>query len=126
MQEKKIDGWIFLDKPLGLTSNQALQCVRRIFKNQKAGYIGTLDPLASGFLPIALGNATKTISLVEKKSKEYLFTIEWGLHTETGDLEGKVVKKKNLFPKKKKDRKTFRKFHRKNLSSPTKIFIKKN
>ena len=79
MQEKKIDGWIFLDKALGLTSNQALQCVRRIFKNQKAGYIGTLDPLASGFLPIALGNATKTISLVEKKSKEYLFTIEMGI-----------------------------------------------
>ncbi len=125
MQEKKIDGWIFLDKPLGLSSNQALQCVRRIFKNQKAGYIGTLDPLASGFLPIALGNATKTISLVEKKSKEYLFTIEWGVQTETGDLEGKVVKKKNLFPKKKTIEKYLENFIGKTFQIPPKYSSKK-
>ena len=61
MKESDIIGWIFLDKPLGISSNRALQQVRKIFHYCKAGYVGTLDPLASGFLPIALGKSTKTI-----------------------------------------------------------------
>ena len=100
--DSKIDGWIFLDKPIGLSSNKVLQSVRKIFNNCKAGYVGTLDPLASGFLPIAIGNATKTIRLVENQTKEYIFTIQWGMKTETGDLEGTIVKKKNVFPSKNK------------------------
>ena len=96
----KIDGWIFLDKPIGLSSNKVLQSVRKIFNNCKAGYVGTLDPLASGFLPIAIGNATKTIRLVENQTKEYIFTIQWGMKTETGDLEGKIIKKKMYFHQK--------------------------
>ena len=98
--DSKIDGWIFLDKPIGVSSNKTLQTVRKIFNNCKAGYVGTLDPLASGFLPIAIGNATKTISLVENLTKEYVFTIQWGVRTETGDLEGKVIEVKNIFPSK--------------------------
>ena len=61
MKKNSINGWIFLDKPIGVSSNKALQKVRKIFHNCKAGYVGTLDPLASGFLPIALGKSTKTI-----------------------------------------------------------------
>ena len=59
--KKNVNGWIFLDKPIGMSSNFALQKIRKIFGFCKAGYLGTLDPLASGFLPIALGGATKTI-----------------------------------------------------------------
>ena len=58
---KNLDGWLFVDKPIGISSNHALQKIRKIFNNCKAGYIGTLDPLASGCLPIALGSATKII-----------------------------------------------------------------
>ena len=61
MKKNSFNGWIFLDKPIGVSSNKALQKVRKIFHNCKAGYVGTLDPLASGFLPIALGKSTKTI-----------------------------------------------------------------
>ena len=71
--DSKIDGWIFLDKPIGLSSNKVLQSVRKIFNNCKAGYVGTLDPLALGFLPIAIGNATKTIRLVENQTKRIYF-----------------------------------------------------
>ena len=96
--KKKIDGWVFLDKPIGMTSNSALQKVRKIFQRCKAGYLGTLDPLATGFLPIALGNATKTIRLLEEMEKKYIFTLKWGVKTSTGDIEGEVEKKTNKFP----------------------------
>lgn len=105
MKEKnnknKFNGWIFIDKPIGISSNKVLQKVRKIFLNCKAGYVGTLDPLASGFLPIALGKATKTIKYLEKSDKEYHFTAEWGKRTDTGDLEGKVIEETNNFPTKK-------------------------
>lgn len=105
MKEKnnknKFNGWIFIDKPIGISSNKVLQKVRKIFLNCKAGYVGTLDPLASGFLPIALGKATKTIKYLEKSDKEYHFTAEWGKRTDTGDLEGKIIEETNNFPTKK-------------------------
>ena len=69
--KKNVNGWIFLDKPIGMSSNFALQKIRKIFNFCKAGYLGTLDPLASGFLPIALGSATKTIRFLERKKKLY-------------------------------------------------------
>ena len=75
MKENKFNGWIFLDKPGGISSNSALQKVRKIFHHCKAGYVGTLDPLASGFLPIALGKSTKILTLFRlpnnKKSDSY-------------------------------------------------------
>ena len=96
--KKNVNGWIFLDKPIGMSSNFALQKIRKIFGFCKAGYLGTLDPLASGFLPIALGGATKTIRFFEKKKKEYFFSIQWGLKTNTGDCEGLIEEKKKKFP----------------------------
>ena len=94
----KKSGWIFIDKPIGLTSNSLLQKVRLNLGRVKAGFVGTLDPLASGCLPIAVGHATKVISLAEKVDKEYIFTICWGKQTDTGDLEGRVIKEKKKFP----------------------------
>ena len=100
MNSNNSNGWFFLDKPIGMTSNFALQKIRRIFNNSKAGFVGTLDPLASGFLPIALGKATKIIPFIEKCDKSYTFTIKWGIKTETGDSEGKVIKECGKYPKK--------------------------
>ncbi len=97
--KKSLIGWIFLDKPIGMSSNLALQKVRNIYENCKAGYIGTLDPLASGFLPIALGKATKTIKYLENSSKEYVFTVQWGLKTTTGDFEGEIISKNKQYPR---------------------------
>ena len=94
----KKSGWIFIDKPIGLTSNSLLQKVRLNLGRVKAGFVGTLDPLASGCLPIAVGHATKVINLAEKVDKEYIFTICWGKQTDTGDLEGRVIKEKKKFP----------------------------
>ena len=98
MKKNQYNGWIYLDKPLGITSNFALQRIKKIFKNSKAGFVGTLDPMATGFLPIALGSATKVIHYIEKTHKEYLFTIKWGMQSETGDAEGKIIKKKKKIP----------------------------
>ena len=100
MNSNNSSGWFFLDKPIGMSSNFALQKIRRIFNNSKAGFVGTLDPLASGFLPIALGKATKIIPFIEKCDKRYVFTVKWGIKTETGDSEGKIIKECGKFPKK--------------------------
>jgi tRNA pseudouridine55 synthase len=94
----KKNGWIFIDKPVGLTSNSLLQKVRLNLDKVKAGFVGTLDPLASGCLPIAIGHATKVINLAEKVNKEYIFTILWGKQTDTGDLEGRIINEKKTFP----------------------------
>ena len=100
MNNNNSSGWFFFDKPIGMTSNFALQKIKRIFNNSKAGFVGTLDPLASGFLPIALGKATKIIPFIEKCDKRYIFTVKWGIKTETGDLEGKVISECKKYPKK--------------------------
>ena len=94
-----ISGWFFLDKPIGITSNSVLQKIRKVFNKSKAGFVGTLDPLASGFLPIALGPATKIIPYIENNNKKYSFTIKWGTKTETGDSEGKVLQEKKKISK---------------------------
>ncbi len=86
-----ISGWICLDKPEGLGSTQAVSRVRRAFNAQKAGHAGTLDPLATGILPIALGEATKTVSFLADADKAYRFTIAWGETTATLDREGPVI-----------------------------------
>lgn len=87
----KIDGWVNLDKPDGLTSTQALGKVRRVLNAQKAGHAGTLDPIATGVLPIALGSATKTIPYAQDAIKTYSFTVTWGEQRDTDDREGQVV-----------------------------------
>ena len=87
----KVDGWVVLDKPVGLGSTQAVGKVRRLFGAQKAGHGGTLDPLASGILPIALGEATKTVPFVMDGRKEYRFTLRFGEARSTEDAEGEVT-----------------------------------
>jgi tRNA pseudouridine55 synthase len=86
-----VHGWIILDKPQGMTSTQAVGVVRRLYDAQKAGHAGTLDPLATGVLPIALGEATKTVPFAVDGAKAYRFTVRWGAGTNTDDAEGEVV-----------------------------------
>jgi tRNA pseudouridine55 synthase len=86
-----LNGWFNLDKPVGLTSTQAMAKVRWLLKAEKAGHGGTLDPLASGILPIALGEATKTVAYVMDALKTYRFTVTWGESRATDDGEGEVL-----------------------------------
>ncbi len=88
---RPIDGWLVLDKPVGIGSTTALGQVRRLFDAAKAGHGGTLDPLASGILPIAFGEATKTVSFVMDGRKAYRFTVRFGQATESEDAEGAVI-----------------------------------
>jgi len=97
-EKRKINGWIVLDKPLGMTSTTAVAAVRRIFKAEKAGHAGTLDPLATGVLPIALGEATKTVPFVQDGRKIYRFTVRFGVETDTDDAEGKEIAKSEARP----------------------------
>jgi tRNA pseudouridine55 synthase len=90
-KKRDVHGWLVLDKPQGLTSTQALARVRRALSAKKAGHAGTLDPLATGCLPIALGEATKTVSFAMDGRKVYRFTATWGAETDTDDSEGKVT-----------------------------------
>ncbi|MDR3508892.1 MAG: tRNA pseudouridine(55) synthase TruB [Caulobacteraceae bacterium] len=93
-----VSGWIVLDKPLNLGSTQAVSRVRRAFNAQKAGHAGTLDPLATGILPIALGEATKTVPFLVEADKTYVFTIAWGATTATFDGEGAVTERSDVRP----------------------------
>ena len=88
---RPVSGWLSLDKPLGMTSTQAVSVVKRLFGAQKAGHAGTLDPLATGCLPIALGEATKTVPFIMDGRKIYGFTVRWGEETRTDDAEGQPV-----------------------------------
>ena len=89
--KRPISGWVILDKPYGMTSTQAVGKVRWLFGAEKAGHAGTLDPLATGLLPIALGEATKTVPFVQGGGKRYRFELQWGVATATDDAEGEVV-----------------------------------
>ena len=93
-----IHGWINLDKPIGISSAKAVAIVRRVFDAAKAGHGGTLDPLASGVLPIALGEATKTASFAMSQQKSYEFELAWGAETSTDDSAGVVTRKSNHRP----------------------------
>jgi tRNA pseudouridine55 synthase len=86
-----VNGWLVLDKPVGMTSTQAVARIKRLMNANKAGHAGTLDPLASGLLPIALGEATKTVSYIMDGRKVYRFIVRWGAQTSTDDTEGEVV-----------------------------------
>jgi len=95
-----VHGWVVFDKPLGMTSTQAVGKVRWLFQAQKAGHGGTLDPLATGILPIALGNATKTVPFTMDSAKTYEFTISWGESRDTLDGEGAVIATSDVRPSK--------------------------
>ena len=90
-QRIEVNGWVILDKPVGMTSTHAVSRLKRIFNAKKAGHAGTLDPLASGLLPVAFGEATKTVPFVQDGEKAYRFTIRWGIETESDDTEGRVT-----------------------------------
>ena len=87
-----------LDKPIGMTSTKAVAEVKRVFNARKAGHAGTLDPLASGCLPIALGEATKTVSYAMDSAKTYEFSVRWGIETATDDAEGDAVATSDVRP----------------------------
>src|SRR5512139_4267383 len=89
--KRDVHGWVVLDKPVGMTSTHAVSVVKRLFSAKRAGHAGTLDPLASGALPIALGEATKTVPFVMDGRKLYRFTVQWGEERDTDDAEGRVV-----------------------------------
>ena len=89
--KRPISGWVILDKPYGMTSTQAVGKVRWLYNAEKAGHAGTLDPLATGLLPIALGEATKTVPFVQGGQKRYSFDVDWGAQTSTDDAEGQVI-----------------------------------
>lgn len=88
---RAVHGWLVLDKPPGMSSSQAVGAVRRLIEAEKAGHGGTLDPLATGVLPIALGEATKTVAWAMAGRKTYRFTLRWGEARDTDDAEGKVT-----------------------------------
>ncbi len=93
-----VHGWLVLDKPLGMSSSQAVAAVRRHFGAEKAGHGGTLDPLATGVLPIALGEATKTVAWVMAGPKTYRFTLRWGEARDTDDAAGRLVAESPVRP----------------------------
>src|SRR5262250_4991 len=95
-----VHGWVILDKPLGMGSTQAVAKVRHLFQAQKAGHAGTLDPMATGILAIALGEATKTVPFVQDAAKIYRFTARWGEARDSDDAEGKVTGISDVRPQK--------------------------
>lgn len=94
VERRRLDAVLLLDKPIGLSSNAALQVVKRLYRAAKAGHAGTLDPLASGLLPVLFGDATKFAQFVLGADKEYCATIKLGETTATGDAEGKILARK--------------------------------
>ena len=97
-KKRDVHGWLILDKPVGMTSTHAVAIVKRVFRAKKAGHAGTLDPLASGCLPIALGEATKTVPYVMDGEKAYRFTVNWGVETTTDDTEGSPTRTSDKRP----------------------------
>ncbi|MFC3050326.1 tRNA pseudouridine(55) synthase TruB [Kordiimonas pumila] len=94
----KVDGWLVVDKPLGVSSAAVVGTVKRVTNAQKVGHGGTLDPLASGILPIGLGEATKTMSYIVDATKEYAFDVTWGTSTDSDDVEGEILQSGGRVP----------------------------
>ncbi|MGI8526931.1 MAG: tRNA pseudouridine(55) synthase TruB [Pseudolabrys sp.] len=97
-EKRDVHGWVALDKPVDMTSTHAVSVVRRLFTAKRAGHAGTLDPLASGCLPVALGEATKTVPFVMDGRKLYRFTVQWGQERDTDDAEGRVTEQSDTRP----------------------------
>ena len=96
---KEIQGWINLYKPKNISSFLAIKKIKNKFNISKIGHAGTLDPLAEGILPVALGKATKLIPFLNSNLKNYIFTIKWGDQTSTDDSEGQIINKSIKIPK---------------------------
>ncbi len=108
--KREIDGVFLLNKPLGFSSNQALKKIQWLFNAKKAGHTGTLDPMASGLLPICIGEATKFSNRLLEANKTYIATVQLGLTTTTGDQEGEVVSQKEVVLKPNQLQETLQKF----------------
>ncbi|MDE1172302.1 MAG: tRNA pseudouridine(55) synthase TruB [Parvibaculaceae bacterium] len=93
-----VSGWVIVDKPLGVTSTDTVSRVRRAYNAQKGGHAGTLDPLATGILAVALGEATKTVPFIMDATKTYRFTVRFGIATDTDDREGVPIATSELRP----------------------------
>src|SRR5271170_5639349 len=93
-----VHGWVIVDKPQGVTSTQVVGIVRRVFDAQKAGHAGTLDPMATGVLAVALGEATKTVAYAMDAEKTYRFTACWGEARDSDDAEGRVIATSDIRP----------------------------
>lgn len=98
MPMTKVHGWLVIDKPLNITSARVVSAVKRLFSGQKVGHAGTLDPLATGVLPLAIGEATKLMSYAVDGSKTYDFTVQWGEERTTDDCEGDVSNTSDVHP----------------------------
>ncbi len=98
---KKFDGWLIIDKPIGLTSTQVGNKIKKALNVKKIGHAGTLDPFASGILPLAIGEATKTAQFLQHTYKTYEFTLEFGKATDTADCDGKIIAESKIMPTKK-------------------------
>src|SRR5215471_8832419 len=93
-----VHGWVIVDKPEGITSTQVVSIVRRVFDAQKAGHAGTLDPMATGVLAVALGEATKTVPFAMDSEKSYRFTARWGEARDSDDAEGALIATSDVRP----------------------------
>jgi tRNA pseudouridine55 synthase len=98
IERREVHGWIALDKAVGQTSTDAVAALKRMFRAKKAGHAGTLDPLASGILPIAFGEATKTVPFVMDGEKAYRFTVRWGIETDSDDSDGSTITRSDTRP----------------------------
>ena len=111
-----------LDKPIGMTSTHAVAVLKRLFQAKRAGHAGTLDPLASGGLPIALGEATKTVPFVMDGRKRYRFTVRWGEERDTDDTEGRVDPDQRTPALRRGDPGPAAAIHRRDRADPAAIF----
>ena len=98
--KNNLNGWLVINKDLGMTSRQVVNIIKKTLNVKKIGHAGTLDPLATGVLALAIGKATKTVKYIMDGMKKYSFTIKWGISTETQDAEGKIISKSNKVPDK--------------------------
>jgi tRNA pseudouridine55 synthase len=97
-EKRDVHGWLVIDKPVGMTSTQVVGAIKRLFSCKRAGHAGTLDPLASGCLPVALGEATKTVPFVMDGRKTYSFTVRWGEERDSDDADGAVTATSEIRP----------------------------
>ena len=109
-EKKDITGWLVIDKPSGISSNEVIKRLKQITLAKKLGHGGTLDPLATGVLPIAFGEATKTVSYVMEGEKVYSFKVKWGESTDTDDSEGVIIERSDYRPREEEIREVLGKF----------------
>ena len=117
-----LDGWLIVDKPAGLTSTDVVNRVRRWFDAQKAGHGGTLDPLATGLLPVAFGSATKTVPYVMDGTKVYRFTLKFGEARDTDDADGAVIETAGTPPRRRRHRRSAAGLHRRHHADSADLF----